>query len=166
MESDISHFKEPQRHYWQLCHLPPLVETRGMFFFKSMWMIKVEVKVSKQSRGVGDSTLRLVEGSQRHICEGFINSTLPFLFNGLKQGRGSLLIQRRRFFHLGSNQILWKDFGLSCLSYWRLLTASHPEFPQTAAVWRRVIQARFAIRPLTPALHTLLPTAHDHHGGP
>lgn len=71
------------------------------------------------------------------------------------------MIQLRRLFHLGSNQILWKDFGFSCLSHWRLLTASDPEFPQTAAGWRRVIQARFAIRPLTPPPLTLLRTAHD-----
>lgn len=72
----------------------------------------------------------------------------------------SLLIQLHHLFHLGSNQILWKDFGFSCWSHWRLLTASYPEFPQTAAGWRRVIQARFAIRPLTPPLQTLPRTAH------
>lgn len=78
---------------------------------------------------------------------------------GETQLRGSL-IQIHCLFHLGSNQILLKEFGFSCLSHWRLLAASYPEFPQTAVGWRRVIQARFAIRPLTPSAAHPARTAH------
>lgn len=42
------------------------------------------------------------------------------------------------------NLILLKELRLSRVSRWWLLTASYPEFPQTAAGCRRVICARFA----------------------
>lgn len=42
------------------------------------------------------------------------------------------------------NQILLKELRLSRVNRWWLLTASYPEFPQTAAGCRRVICARFA----------------------
>lgn len=135
-----------------------------------MLLLKLNIKVSKQPCRLEYSNIPLFEsesGNGRTSATDLwglqkLNASLLLQpVCELKRSWESLLIQLHRLFHLGSNQILWKDFGFSCGSHWRLLTASYPEFPQTAAGWRRVIQARFAIRPLTPPLQTLPRTAHD-----